>query len=73
MGCVTDRDEIRKALEAVVDTELRRSIVELDMVRAIEVSPNGVIDVTVSLTTPGCPITTTSRAPSRRPSRRSPA
>jgi ATP-binding protein involved in chromosome partitioning len=49
-------DEIRKALEVVIDPELHRSIVELDMVRSIETSPNGVIDVTVSLTTPGCPI-----------------
>ncbi len=48
--------EIRKALEAVIDPELRRSIVELDMVRSIELSPNGVVDVTVSLTTPACPI-----------------
>jgi ATP-binding protein involved in chromosome partitioning len=53
---VTDRDEIRTALEAVIDPELHRSIVELDMVRSIDVSENGVIDVTVSLTTPGCPI-----------------
>jgi ATP-binding protein involved in chromosome partitioning len=56
MSPVTDRDEISKALEAVIDPELRRSIVELDMVRAIDVSANGVVDVTVSLTTPGCPI-----------------
>jgi ATP-binding protein involved in chromosome partitioning len=56
MGLVTDTEEIRAALEAVIDPELRRSIVELDMVRAIDVSPNGVVDVTVSLTTPGCPI-----------------
>jgi ATP-binding protein involved in chromosome partitioning len=56
MGRVTDTDEIRTALEAVIDPELRRSIVELDMVRAIVVSANGVVDVTVSLTTPGCPI-----------------
>jgi ATP-binding protein involved in chromosome partitioning len=56
MGRVTDTEEIRAALEAVIDPELRRSIVELDMVRAIDVSPNGVVDVTVSLTTPGCPI-----------------
>lgn len=48
--------EIRRALEAVIDPELRRSIVELDMVRSIDVSANGVVDVTVSLTTPGCPI-----------------
>ncbi len=49
------QDEIRKALEVVIDPELHRSIVELDMVRSIETSPNGVVDVTVSLTTPGLP------------------
>src|SRR5579862_4237625 len=55
-GRVTDEIQIRKALEVVIDPELRRSIVELDMVRSIDVSANGVVDVTVSLTTPGCPI-----------------
>jgi ATP-binding protein involved in chromosome partitioning len=53
---VVGKDEILKALEVVIDPELHRSIVELDMVRSIEPSPNGVVDVTVSLTTPGCPI-----------------
>ena len=53
---MTNRDEILSALEAVIDPELHRSIVELDMVRSIDVSGNGVVDVTVSLTTPGCPI-----------------
>jgi ATP-binding protein involved in chromosome partitioning len=56
MGRVSNEAHIRKALEAVIDPELRRSIVELDMVRSIEVGANGVVDVTVSLTTPGCPI-----------------
>jgi ATP-binding protein involved in chromosome partitioning len=51
-----NRDEILKALEVVIDPELRRSIVELEMVRSIEISENGVVDVTVSLTTAGCPI-----------------
>jgi ATP-binding protein involved in chromosome partitioning len=49
------RDEILKALEAVIDPELRRSIVELEMVRSID-SADGLVRVTVSLTTPGCPI-----------------
>jgi ATP-binding protein involved in chromosome partitioning len=40
----------------VIDPELRRDIVELEMVRSIDVHANGVVDVTVSLTTPGCPI-----------------
>ncbi|HTW43266.1 MAG TPA: P-loop NTPase [Solirubrobacteraceae bacterium] len=56
MEPVTDETQIRSALEAVIDPELRRSIVELDMVRSVELSANGVVDVTVSLTTPGCPI-----------------
>jgi ATP-binding protein involved in chromosome partitioning len=56
MSPVTDTNEIRKALEVVIDPELHRSIVELDMVRAIDIGANGVVDVTVSLTTPGCPI-----------------
>jgi ATP-binding protein involved in chromosome partitioning len=51
-----DREQVMKALEAVIDPELRRSIVELEMVRSIEASGNGVVDVTVSLTTAGCPI-----------------
>jgi ATP-binding protein involved in chromosome partitioning len=56
MGHVSTEAEIRKALEVVIDPELHRSIVELDMVRSIEIGANGVVDVTVSLTTPGCPI-----------------
>jgi ATP-binding protein involved in chromosome partitioning len=56
MTDVIERDAILGALTSVIDPELRRSIVELDMVRSIEVSDNGVVDVTVSLTTPGCPI-----------------
>ncbi len=53
---MTNRDEILKALEVVIDPELHRSIVELEMVRSIEIGENGVVDVTVSLTTAGCPI-----------------
>ena len=51
-------DEILKSLEAVIDPELRQSIVELGMVRSIEQPGDGVVDVVVSLTTPGCPIRT---------------
>jgi ATP-binding protein involved in chromosome partitioning len=55
-GGVPTREQIVKALEVVIDPELRRSIVELEMVRSVEVGANGVVDVTVSLTTAGCPI-----------------
>ena len=55
MGCMPSREEILTALEAVIDPELRRSIVELEMVRSIDVA-DGHVRVMVSLTTPGCPI-----------------
>ena len=50
------REQILEALRVVVDPELRQDIVTLGMVRSIKVSDGGVVDVTVSLTTPGCPI-----------------
>ena len=50
------RDQVLDALRAVIDPELRRDIVELEMVRSIDIHENGVVDVMVSLTTPGCPI-----------------
>jgi ATP-binding protein involved in chromosome partitioning len=55
MEHMPSRDEILKALETVIDPELRRSIVELEMVRSIDAA-DGLVRVTVSLTTPGCPI-----------------
>jgi ATP-binding protein involved in chromosome partitioning len=50
------REQVLEALRTVIDPELRRDIVELEMVRSIDIHPNGVVDVMVSLTTPGCPI-----------------
>jgi ATP-binding protein involved in chromosome partitioning len=49
-------EQITEKLTAVIDPELRQNIVELGMVRSIEIKPDGQVDVTVSLTTPGCPI-----------------
>jgi ATP-binding protein involved in chromosome partitioning len=49
-------DQVTEALRSVIDPELRRSIVELEMVRSIEIHEGGRVDVVVSLTTPGCPI-----------------
>jgi ATP-binding protein involved in chromosome partitioning len=56
MDSMPTKDEVLDALRSVIDPELRRDIVELEMVRSIEVHPGGVVDVMVSLTTPGCPI-----------------
>ena len=49
-------EQVTAALRSVIDPELRRDIVELEMVRSVDVHENGVVDVMVSLTTPGCPI-----------------
>lgn len=50
------QEQIRSALEAVIDPEIRKNVVELGMVRSIEIRDGGEIDVTISLTTPACPI-----------------
>jgi Mrp family chromosome partitioning ATPase len=48
-------EEIRVALGKVIDPELGRSIVELGMVRDIQVA-DGQVDITLALTTLGCPL-----------------
>ena len=49
------REEIYKALEQVIDPELRRSVIELDMVRDVSIR-GGDVAVTIALTVPGCPL-----------------
>jgi len=49
-------EQILSALEAVIDPEIRKNVVELGMVRSIEIRDGGEIDVMISLTTPACPI-----------------
>jgi ATP-binding protein involved in chromosome partitioning len=49
------RTEILKALEGVIDPELGRSVVELEMVRDVRVD-GGRVAVTIALTVPGCPL-----------------
>jgi ATP-binding protein involved in chromosome partitioning len=56
MDVMPTSEQVTEALRSVIDPELRRDIVELEMVRSIDVHENGVVDVMVSLTTPGCPI-----------------
>ncbi|HWI74516.1 MAG TPA: P-loop NTPase, partial [Baekduia sp.] len=53
---IPSRDEIMQSLTAVIDPELRENIVELGMVRSIEIAQDGAVAITVSLTTAGCPI-----------------
>ncbi|MDR3068491.1 MAG: Mrp/NBP35 family ATP-binding protein, partial [Cellulomonas sp.] len=48
-------DDVRTALAAVVDPEIRRPITDLGMVRSVEVD-DGVATVGIDLTVPSCPM-----------------
>ena len=50
-----DRDEILRALERVIDPELRKPVTELDMVRDVTID-GGAVSVTIALTVAGCPL-----------------
>ena len=49
------RDAVLKAMEQVIDPELRRPVTELDMVRDVEIV-DGVVSLTIVLTVAGCPL-----------------
>ncbi len=51
-----DRDAILRALEQVIDPELKRPVTELEMVRDVTVEADGSVDVTIALTVVGCPL-----------------
>jgi ATP-binding protein involved in chromosome partitioning len=50
-----DRDDILRALERVIDPELRKPVTELDMVRDVVIDGPDVA-VTIALTVAGCPL-----------------
>jgi ATP-binding protein involved in chromosome partitioning len=52
----TTNDQIIEALRPVQDPELRRSIVDLGMVRSVALDDDGVVDVQIALTIAGCPL-----------------
>ncbi|MHB1614304.1 MAG: Mrp/NBP35 family ATP-binding protein [Actinomycetes bacterium] len=49
-------DQVRLALADVQDPEIHRPITELGMVKSVEVSASGEVDVAVYLTVAGCPL-----------------
>jgi len=49
------REQVLDALRTVIDPELQRSVVELDMVRGVELRGDRV-EVELALTVPGCPL-----------------
>ena len=53
---MTSTDEIIEALRPVEDPELHRSIVDLGMVRNVDIDRKGRVDVQIALTVAGCPL-----------------
>lgn len=49
-------EDVLGVLRGVIDPELGSDVVDLGMARDIEVHPDGAVDVTIVLTTSGCPL-----------------
>ena len=54
-GGATLRDRIEAALRTVYDPEIPVNIYELGLIYDLDVSDDGVIDIKMTLTAPGCP------------------
>ncbi|WP_214327087.1 Mrp/NBP35 family ATP-binding protein [Nonomuraea sediminis] len=55
------QDQVTAALATVIDPEIRRPITDLDMVKSIDIAPDGTVRVGVFLTVAGCPLKDTIR------------
>ncbi|MBV14410.1 MAG: hypothetical protein CL505_04980, partial [Actinobacteria bacterium] len=49
-------EQVLELLRGVIDPELGSNIVELGMAKDVIVEPDGLVDVTIALTTSGCPL-----------------
>jgi len=56
MAKLPTKDEIMEALKEVLDPELRLSIVDLGLIYDVDITDDGNVTVTMTLTTPGCPL-----------------
>jgi metal-sulfur cluster biosynthetic enzyme len=50
------KDKVIEALKSVYDPELNINVVDLGLIYNIDVTDNNDVEVTMTLTTPGCPL-----------------
>ncbi|SEK44335.1 Mrp/NBP35 family ATP-binding protein [Nonomuraea pusilla] len=55
------QEQVTAALATVIDPEIRRPITDLDMVKSVDIAPDGTVTVGVYLTVAGCPMKDTIR------------
>src|SRR5579875_2185580 len=55
------KEKILEVLKGIRDPEIGENIVDLNMVRGINVGVGGVVDLEIALTVPECPLTATIR------------
>ncbi|MCB0071688.1 MAG: metal-sulfur cluster assembly factor [Caldilineaceae bacterium] len=56
MSEVLTSESCFEALKAVIDPEIYQNIVDLGLVYGVDVQPDDTVDVTMTLTTPHCPM-----------------
>lgn len=56
LGVRPTAEDLMEVIRTVEDPELRMSIVELGLVYGVEIDDDGATTVTMTLTSPGCPV-----------------
>ncbi len=56
VSSLPSEEELREALKTVYDPEIGINIVDLGLIYDVGVQDEGMVDITMTLTSPGCPL-----------------
>lgn len=56
MAAVPDEAQVLEALKVVKDPEIPVNVVDLGLIYGVEVAPDGAVEITMTLTSVGCPV-----------------